>query len=115
MPEITPEQREAAIAEILHRLVMTASRAMSPGKDADGTAMVVIGAERRALSEILALGWRAPGPPTGEEVEMEAMAAYAYEFPGESWACLHHSCREIFRESARAVLTAASGGKTGAD
>lgn len=74
MPEITPEQREAAEA------VMAEAMA---GLGWDGRAWR--NEAGLALEALIALGWRAPGPPTEEEVEKAAWAIQAALMGPETW------------------------------
>ena len=55
-------------------------------------------------TELLALGWRAPGPPTEGEVER---AARVKAGPGSRWEALPSVVRGLFLAQAREELTAA--------
>ena len=61
---------------------------------------------RDDVATMLALGWRAPGPPTEGEVER---AARVKAGPGSRWETLPSVVRGLFLAEAREELTAALG------
>lgn len=58
-------------------------------------------------TELLALGWRAPGPPTEEEVERAAIAHCKAH--GRRWESLIGRQYDVHRALAHAALTAVFG------
>lgn len=91
---MTDEQIEAATDTLL--------RAYNRSFSADISARRV--PMRTALRALIALGWRAPGPPTDEEVER---AARVKAGPGSRWEALPDVMRGLYRTEAREELTAA--------
>lgn len=55
---------------------------------------------------LIALGWRAPGPPTPEAVERAATFLMS-DLSGCKWEDAEEGAREVHRTLARAALTAA--------
>lgn len=100
--EITPEQRDSLTpdADLILRITDAIMDHIHEGVSTAETAAAI-------RAEMVALGWRAPGPATEAEVERAARAGYAAEYPHHRWGLLPKGLKQGMREYARAALNAA--------
>lgn len=100
MADMTPEQRDAEnLMDLAGLLDMALESAEIEPPVSDDWADVLAEA-------VVEAGWRAPGPPTEEEVER---AARVKAGPGSRWETLPSVVRGLFLAEAREELTAALG------